>query len=164
MKAVLLWLWMLGVILAQGFAQRPLESQTVTRVVDGDTVYLSGYRESFRLIGIDTPESRNNSRAREAAARTGKDLKIILAQGKLAKEFVTTMLKGKLVSIEWDVQRRDRYGRNLAYLILNGKNSSVEIARAGFADALTIPPNVRYSSQIVAAVAMARAAKRGLWR
>ncbi|MEY4530692.1 MAG: hypothetical protein RLZZ156_1413 [Deinococcota bacterium] len=136
----------------------------VTRVVDGDTVYLQGFNKSFRLIGIDTPESTRNDRAKDIAARTGRDLETIVAEGKRAKAFVKTLLEKKDVQIEWDVQRTDRYGRNLAYLWLAGKNSSVEIAKAGFADALTIPPNVRYSNQILEAVRSARVAKRGLWK
>ena len=87
-----------------------------------------------------------------------------MAEGKRASAFTETLLENKAVTIEWDVQHIDRYGRNLAYLILNGKNSSVEIARAGYADPLTIPPNVKYADKILAASREAREAKRGLWR
>ena len=127
-------------------------------------MYLEGYKESFRLIGIDTPESRRNDRAKSLAARTGQSLDSIIAEGKRAKAFTASLLERKTVTIEWDVQRTDRYGRNLAYLVVGGKNSSVEIARAGFADPLTIPPNVKYAEQILAASREAREAKRGLWR
>ncbi len=136
----------------------------VTRIIDGDTVHLEGFKENFRLIGIDTPESRRNARAKSIAARTGQSLDSIVAEGKRAKAFTKSLLENKTVTIEWDVQRTDRYQRNLAYLLVNGKNSSVEIARAGYADPLTIPPNVRYAEQILAASREARAAKRGLWR
>jgi micrococcal nuclease len=136
----------------------------VLRVVDGDTLYLDGYKDSIRLIGIDAPESRVNARAQEAARRSGQDLQVILTQGLEAKAFTSKLLAGKAVSVEWDVQRRDRYGRNLAYVWVGNKNASVEIARAGFADGLTIPPNVKYADAISRAVREARIARRGLWR
>ncbi len=141
-----------------------LQTAKVTRIVDGDTVYLEGFTKSFRLIGIDTPESKRNARAKSIAERTGQSLDSIVAEGKRASAFTETLLENKAVTIEWDVQHIDRYGRNLAYLILNGKNSSVEIARAGYADPLTIPPNVKYADKILAASREAREAKRGLWR
>ena len=142
-------------------AQR-VQTAKVTSITDGDTVRLEGYKESFRLIGIDTPESRRNDRAKSIAARTGQSLESIVAEGKRASAFTKSLLERKTVTIEWDVQRTDRYGRNLAYLIVDGKNSSVEIARAGFADPLTIPPNVKYADKILAASREAREAGRGL--
>jgi micrococcal nuclease len=141
-----------------------LETRRVTRIVDGDTVHLEGFKDNFRLIGIDTPESSRNARAKSIATRTGRDLELIIAEGKRAKAFTASLLENKSVTIEWDVQRKDRYQRNLAYLIVNGKNSSVEIAKAGYADPLTIPPNVKYAAKILAATREAREANRGLWR
>jgi micrococcal nuclease len=40
---------------------------------------------------------------------------------------------------------------------------NLEIARAGWADPLTIPPNVRYTSAYVSAVQQARTSKLGMW-
>jgi micrococcal nuclease len=156
-------IYQLGAIFQPANAQQ-LQTAKVTRIVDGDTVRLEGYKESFRLIGIDTPESRRNDRAKGIAARTGQDLETIVQQGKQASAFTKKLLEGKTVRIEWDVQRRDRYQRNLAYLWLEGKMANLEIVRAGYADPLTIAPNVRYSSQFVQAAQQAREARRGLWR
>jgi micrococcal nuclease len=156
-------IYQFGAALQPANAQR-VQTAKVTRIVDGDTVYLEGFTKSFRLIGIDTPESSRNARAKSIAARTRQSLESIIAEGKRAKAFTASLLEKKTVTIEWDVQSKDRYGRNLAYLIVNGKNSSVEIARAGFADPLTIPPNVKYAEQILNASREARRAKRGLWR
>jgi micrococcal nuclease len=156
-------LYQFGAALQPANAQK-VQTARVTRIIDGDTLHLEGFKENFRLIGIDTPESSRNARAKSIAARTGQSLESIIAEGKRAKEFTKSLLEKKTVTIEWDVQRKDRYQRNLAYLIVNGKNSSVEIARAGFANPLTIPPNVKYASKILAASREAREAKRGLWR
>ena len=136
----------------------------VTRIVDGDTVYLESYPKSFRLIGIDTPESKRNARAKSIAARTGQDLETIIAQGKRASAYTKSLLEGKSVRIEWDVQPKDRYGRNLAYLWHGSKMVNLEIVRAGFADVLTIPPNVRYVEKFVQVAREAREQRRGLWR
>lgn len=164
MKRLFVVLLLVFLVQPVAFMQPSGSLYRVTRVVDGDTVYLQGFKKSFRLIGIDTPESVRNDRAKDMATRTGRDLETIIAEGKRAKAFTKGLLEKKDVQIEWDVQRTDRYGRWLAYLWVGGKNANVEIARAGFADVLTIPPNVKYSSQILEAVRSARVAKRGLWK
>jgi micrococcal nuclease len=147
-----------------GATAQGTETRRVKSIVDGDTVYLEGYKESFRLIGIDTPESSRNNRAKDIAARTGQDLETIVQQGKLSSAFTKNLLEGRTVRIEWDVQRTDRWGRNLAYLWLDGKMANLEIVRAGYADPLTIAPNVRYSEKFVQAAREAREAGRGLWK
>jgi micrococcal nuclease len=139
----------------------------VVRVVDGDTIKieLAGKIESVRLIGIDTPESKANKKAKKDAARSGEDLKAIVSMGKAAAEFTKTLVKpGDLVNIEQDVQGRDRYGRILAYVYLkSGKMLNEEIIGAGYASVMTIPPDVRYQDRFLAAYRAAREAKRGLW-
>ena len=139
----------------------------VVYVVDGDTikVALASKVESVRLIGIDTPESKPNKKAKKDATRSGEDLKAIVSLGKAAAEFTKTLLKpGDLVSIELDVQPRDRYGRILAYVYLkSGKMLNEEIISAGYASVMTIPPNVRHQERFQAAYRAAWKGKRGLW-
>ncbi len=62
------------------------QTTTVVRVVDGDTLKVRywGKEESIRLIGIDTPESRVNKKAKRDAKRSGQDVKTITAMGKRA--------------------------------------------------------------------------------
>ena len=89
---------------------------TVTRVVDGDTLKAQywGKEESLRRVGIDTPESRINKKTKRDAKRSGQDIKIITSMGKRAAEYVESLVKpGDIVTIEVDVQERDRYGRLL---------------------------------------------------
>jgi len=46
--------------------------------------------------------------------------------------------------VEQDVQARARYGRLLAYLWLpDGSMVNLRIMREGYAQTLTVPPNVR---------------------
>ncbi|WP_338133781.1 thermonuclease family protein [Thermus scotoductus] len=84
-------------------------------------------------------------------------------------------LGGKRVFVELDAQERDRYGRVLAYLYLEDprgdfhhggkryRQVNLEIVRAGWANPLTIPPNVRYAELYLEASREARAKGLGIW-
>ena len=143
------------------------QTTTVTRIVDGDTIKIRywGKDESIRLIGIDTPESRINKKAKRDAKRSGRDIKTIIEMGKRATEYVSSLVKlGVKVEIEFDVQQRDRYGRLLGYVYLpNGKMLNEEIVKAGYANVMTVPPNVKYKDRFLRAYKQARENKRGLW-
>jgi len=148
----------------------PLHAQqttTVTRIVDGDTlkVFYLGNEENIRLIGIDTPESRVNKKTKKDAERNKQDIKIIIEMGKKATRYVKGLVKpGDLITIELDVQERDRYGRILGYVYLsNGKMLNEEIVKAGYAMIMTIPPNVKYKDRFLKAYQEARDGKVGLW-
>ena len=60
------------------------------RVVDGDTLKIDfhGIELTTRLIGVDTPESRRNKKAKKDAKRSDQDLVTINALGKKTKEYV----------------------------------------------------------------------------
>ncbi len=82
-------------------------SVIVLKVIDGDTLKVSygGIKESVRLIGIDTPESRMNKRAKLQSLRSSNDVKVIISQGKKAKNFVKSLVKkGDIVRIEFDIR------------------------------------------------------------
>ena len=139
----------------------------VTIIVDGDTikVFYLGNEESIRLIGIDTPESRVNKKTRKDAERNKQDVKTIIEMGKKATRYVKGLvMPGDLITIEHDVQERDRYGRILGYVYLsNGKMLNEEIVKAGYAVIMTIPPNVKYKDRFLIAYQEAMEDKRGLW-
>ena len=137
----------------------------VKRVVDGDTLLLTN-GERVRLIGIDAPESKPNSRAEKQIEREGKDLKTIISMGKRATKFVEGLVKpGEQVRIEFDVEKRDRYGRLLGYVYLSdGRMLNEEIVREGYASLLTQPPNVKYQKKFIKAYGEARENKKGLWK
>jgi micrococcal nuclease len=127
----------------------------VKRVVDGDTiiVHVGGRDERVRLIGIDTPE-------------TVDPRKPVQCFGKEASEHTKALLPaGTVVRLERDVETRDRYDRLLAYVYRasDGMFVNLELARDGYAQLLTIPPNVTYVDQFRRAVSDARQARRGLW-
>lgn len=164
-------IFILAVLLTFLFRQnlfRPSpDTTTVVRVVDGDTfeIMYHGQHERIRLIGIDTPESRRNIKAERDANRSRDDIKTIVSHGKEAARFVKSLVNpGDRISIEFDVQQRDRYGRLLGYIYLpNGKMLNEEIIRAGYANVMTIPPNVKYQKRFLAAYREAQGDKIGLW-
>jgi micrococcal nuclease len=133
-------------------------SVKVTKVVDGDTikVKINGKEENVRLIGVDTPENVHPS-------------KPVQYYGPEASAYTKKRLEGQTITLEFDVQQRDKYGRLLAYVWLaNGKNKKAEmfnqtLVKEGYAQVLTIPPNVKYTDSFVKLQKQARDANRGLW-
>jgi micrococcal nuclease len=134
--------------LGQGGAQGERRAATVERVVDGDTVVLSGLGKA-RLIGVDTPEVYGG----------------VECFGREASRFAKRLLDGRRVRWRYDVEHRDRYDRALVYLWLeDGRFFNSVLVRQGYAQPLTIPPNVAFADRFVADARVARRAGRGLWR
>ena len=125
---------------------------TVERVVDGDTikVRLDGRTETVRYIGVDTPETVHPTRGVEP-------------YGKAASRFNASLVEGERVRLELDVEPRDRYGRLLAYVYVDSLFVNAELLRRGYAQLMTIPPNVRYVEEFVRHQYQAREAGAGLW-
>ncbi len=140
----------------------------LVRVIDGDTlvVELRGHRERVRLIGIDTPECKDNPKAYRDSRRSGVSLEEIIEAGKQAKRYVEDLLKpGTILTLEFDVQKRDKYGRLLAYVYLeDGRMLNELLIREGLALVYTFPPNVRYVDRLVRAQQTARSERRGFWK
>jgi micrococcal nuclease len=125
----------------------------VQRVTDGDTFVATvrGRRERIRIIGVDTPESVDPNRPDEPF-------------GEEASNFAKHYLDGATVRLAGDVEPRDRYGRMLAYVWLkDGTFWNALLAAEGYAQQLTIPPNVTYASLFRRLVSEARQHNRGLW-
>jgi micrococcal nuclease len=120
-----------------------LETATVARVVDGDTIELSDGRR-VRYIGINTPE-RDQPYYQEAT-ETNRQL-----------------VANQQVQLEFDQDTFDQYGRSLAYIWVNGLLANWEMANRGYANVFTVPPNVRYEDILRQAERDAREAGRGLW-
>ncbi len=155
-------------LLALALSVEAKEIISILKVVDGDTLLVNykGKEEHIRLIGIDTPESRPNKKGKSDAQRSGEDLKVIISQGKKATRFLKALVRtGDKLTIEFDVQIRDKYGRLLGYVYLStGRMLNEEIAGAGYANPMTVPPNVKYQARVLKAYREARENRRGLWR
>ena len=126
---------------------------TVVRVVDGDTIYvrLTDRVEKIRYIGVNTPEIHHPSKGEEPGGRE-------------AAEVNRGLVGGRRLRLELDVQTRDRYGRLLAYVWVGDTMVNAELVRLGYAQVMTVPPNVRYQDLFVKLQRQARDAHRGLWR
>lgn len=125
----------------------------VTRVVDGDTIVVrvDGRRERVRYIGIDTPES----------VKPGTPVQCFAKAASAENE---RLVEGRSVRLEFDRERRDRYGRLLAYIVRSdGLAVNAALLRGGFAETLVFPPNTRHAGQFAAIERQARARGAGLW-
>ncbi|MEA2455804.1 MAG: micrococcal nuclease [Thermoleophilaceae bacterium] len=126
---------------------KPVEAR-VTKHTDGDTLWLSGIGK-VRLIGVDTPEVYGQ----------------VECYGRQASAFVKRLLPlGARARYSLDIEKRDRYGRALAYVYTgDGRFLNLLLVRRGYARALTIPPNDRFADRLVAAARTARDRRVGLW-
>jgi micrococcal nuclease len=125
----------------------------VIRDVDGDTIVARlphGRVETVRLLGVDTPEVVDPR-------------KPVQCFGHEASAFTTARLVGRRVTLEFDAEPRDKYGRLLAYVLVDGHRFDDELLARGYARFLVIPPNGAHARAMLSAELAARAAGRGLW-
>jgi|GEM_PF-498272 len=125
------------------------ECYYVKKVIDGDTIELVDGTK-IRYIGIDTPETVHPSRPVEF-------------MGKEASDFNKNLVEGKCVRLEYDVQRTDKSGRTLAYVFLDSIFVNAELVKLGYAQTLTVPPDVQYEETFLKLQREAREDQRGLW-
>ena len=125
-------LFSLRVVLAQG----PL---TVVYVFDGDTVRISDGR-TVRLLGIDTPE-KGEPWAEEA------------------RRWLVKESMGQVVSLA-ECEKKDKYGRTLAMMNSSGKSLNLNLANAGLAVPMLIPPCGSMAAQKVLETSAEALAKR----
>ncbi len=121
-------------------------------MVDGDTIEvdLDAVIEDVRYIGVDTPESVKPDSPVECF-------------GPEASEFNQRLVDGERVRLVFDAERRDVYGRLLAYVYLGDRFVNAELIRGGFATTLTIPPNDSFAGLFDRLEQEAGNAGRGLW-
>jgi micrococcal nuclease len=137
----------------------PIQAR-VTHVVDGDTIDVAlpdGDEETVRYIGIDTPE-------------TVKPDTPVQCGGPEAHDANERLVGGRMVTLRFDAERRDVYGRLLAYVYLPGAAPggrplfvNAELVRRGFARTLTIPPNDSFAGLFARLASRAGSLGRGLW-
>ena len=127
----------------------------VVQVVDGDTIRLANGC-LLRYIGIDTPErgemgkvsySRNPAPFAEKAYQRNQELVL-----------------GKIVRVDFDVQKKDKYNRLLGYCYRDDLFINKILVEEGLAIVYTYPPNVKHSKDFYQAQKRARENQNGLWQ
>ncbi|MDX6609163.1 MAG: micrococcal nuclease [Solirubrobacterales bacterium] len=138
---------------ASGRDEGPVEASAfVVRVVDGDTIEarIGNRVEDVRYIGVDTPE-------------TVKPDTPVQCFGPRASSFNHHLVERHRVRLVFGVERRDVYGRLLAYVYLGHRFVNASLVRRGLARSLTIPPNDRFAPRFRALELRAARVGRGLW-
>ena len=97
----------------------------VTRIVDGDTVELDDGRK-IRYLLVDTPESTGGATD---------------CFGTNAKQFNTDLVNGKTISLSYDVECEDRFGRTLAYVYVGNTEVNTLMIERGYGCVLHISPD-----------------------
>lgn len=127
---------------------------TVDRVIDGDTVkvIIGDQTETIRMLLIDTPESVHPT-------------KPVQPFGKEASNYLKEMLpSGTKVELEYDVEKRDKYSRLLAYIWLDDKMMNEALVEEGFARVAYIyEPNTKYETRLKKVEETAKNRKIGIW-
>ena len=122
----------------------PTDKYEIARVIDGDTIVLAD-GESIRLIGIDAPEPLQH-------------------YGAEFKTFAEKLLTGKSVRLEYDNQKRDKYGHILAFVLIEDLFVNAELIREGCARTYTQYPFESESKELVLKLEKeAQSSKIGLW-
>lgn len=125
-------------------------TSTVKRVVDGDTFVIES-GEYVRYVGINTPETVDPQKPVECF-------------GKEASAYNKKLILSKTVNLVKDVSDTDKYQRLLRYVYLpDGTFVNLKLVQQGYASVMTVPPDVKYSKDFVAAQKTARENKLGLW-
>jgi micrococcal nuclease len=119
----------------------------VVRVIDGDTIEIAGGAR-VRYIGIDTPE-----------VYPSMDF-----YGTEATEKNKELVEGKVVTLETDVTDKDRFGRLLRYVYVDGLFVNAELVRLGCARSFPYPPDTRHQELFSRLESEAREAGIGLWQ
>jgi micrococcal nuclease len=130
------------------FAPVTVEAKCV-RAVDGDTIQLDN-GEKVRYIGMDTPETKHPH-------------KPVQVFGHEASAANRKLVEGRRVTLEYDVEKRDRYQRLLAYVHVGEVFVNAALLAEGYAQTSTYPPNVRYADMFSCIQRSAREGGKGLW-
>jgi micrococcal nuclease len=121
---------------------------TVARIIDGDTIELTS-GERIRYLMINTPETTG-----------GKNE----CYGANAVQFNRDLVEGKQITLTYDVQCQDMFGRTLAYVEVGGTEVNTVMVDRGYACVLHIPPNGDdRADEFEALEDAAKAANKGLW-
>lgn len=134
----------------------------VSWIHDGDTLEVEGLGR-VRLLGIDVPEGENSERDRFYQDRFDIAPKRLRQVSRNALQFNIAHVKNQMVTLRFDTERRDRYNRLLAYVILpDGSNLNLRLVEEGLA---TVFRRYDFSlkEEFLRAEEQAQKQQKGLW-
>ena len=129
---------------------KPDDYGLVADVYDGDTVLLEDGRK-IRYLGMDTPET----------AKPWNPVADPYADE--AEEYNYKRVMGKKVGLIYGPERKDHYGRTLAYIIVDGSCVNAELLRRGLARLFVAGRYMKFKKWILKAEAEAKNNHLGLW-
>ncbi len=138
-----------SLVLVAFVAQAETITGRVVGIADGDTVTVldaSRTQYKIRLAGIDAPEKAQPF-------------------GQRSKEKLSSLAYDQVVSIEWD--KKDRYGRIVGKILVNGRDINIEQIRSGMAwwyEKYRKEQSASDQRMYAQAEQEARAQRVGLWR
>jgi micrococcal nuclease len=153
------WGWMWALIaallvswpLVVGAQNRDAGFHKVRWVADGDTIILADGRH-VRYLGINAPETAHDGLPAQPF-------------GQAARRYNRRLVENQMVRLEFDQERRDRYGRWLAHVYRrDGQWVNLAMVAQGLAIYLYTPKNTKHGRELLAAQREAMQARKGLWR
>ena len=126
----------------------------VIRISDGDTILVNykGKPVLVNLLHVNTPESLH------------PDAKENIPLKKIASDYTEKRLKGKYVKLEFEGAFRGRYGRLIAYVIVDGVNFNLELVRQGLSPYYTrYGQSQKYDKEFREAEKYARKHQLNIW-
>ena len=140
-QIIVLFLFLTSGIFYYQLTEPKLQEQTVTRIIDGDTIQTETSL-TIRLKGINTPEKQ-------------------MPFYQEATDYLTTLTQNKSIKIE--TYGTDKYGRTLAHIFLNDKNINEQILKQGLGTLYYYEPDKHYK-KLKQAEELARQNQWGLWQ
>jgi micrococcal nuclease len=156
-KKLSIWGLLVALLMAAGCGNDEkveVPKQSVT-VIDGDTIKikLKNKEETVRLLLVDTPETNHPQLGKQPL-------------GEEAKAFTKQLIeKAKKIELEKEENKRDKYGRFLAYVHVDGKLLQEELVKNGLARVAYVDdPKAKYLEDLNQAQKEAESKKAGIWQ
>jgi micrococcal nuclease len=133
-----------------GPAMNPVQYHAVKWVYDGDTILLQN-GEKVRYLGINAPEIDHEGGKSEFMASSARDLN-------------AGLVLGARIRLDYDQEKRDHYGRLLAYVFLeDGRMVNTLLLESGLSHVLMNTPNLKHKALFLSTQRSAIEKKVGIW-
>lgn len=134
---------------------QPLEQEGVKLIkcTDGDTAHfkIDGQDTTVRFLAIDTPETKKPNTP-------------VQPYGEEASRYTCDALSSaKEIRLEYEKEKTDKYGRNLAWVFVDDKLLQEQLIQKGYAKVAYLYSDYKYTGRLQKAEKEAKAQELGLW-